>query len=93
MSGTAVISKSLPIFKPPTKLIFGSLLFTKIKVSEGEKIKTGKVLGIQGTTGRSTGEHLHYEVRYKNVPLNPKKFLEAGDTLINNENEIKYVDI
>jgi len=66
---------------------------SKIKVSEGEKVKIGKVIGIQGTTGRSTGAHLHYEVRYKNVPLNPKKFLEAGDTLINNENEIKYVDI
>ena len=66
---------------------------SKIKVSEGEKVKTGKVIGIQGTTGRSTGAHLHYEVRYKNVPLNPRKFLEAGDTLFNNENEIKYVDI
>ena len=66
---------------------------SKIKVTEGEKIITGKVIGIQGSTGRSTGAHLHYEVRYKNVPLNPKKFLEAGDTLINNENEIKYVDI
>jgi len=66
---------------------------SKIKVSEGERIKEGKVLGLQGTTGRSTGEHLHYEVRYRNVPLNPKKFLEAGELLINNDNGIKHVDI
>ncbi len=66
---------------------------SKIKVSEGEKIKRGKVIGLQGSTGRSTGEHLHYEVRYRNVPLNPKKFLEAGDLLINNDNTIKHVDI
>jgi murein DD-endopeptidase MepM/ murein hydrolase activator NlpD len=66
---------------------------SKIKVSEGERIKEGKVLGLQGSTGRSTGEHLHYEVRYRNVPLNPKKFLEAGELLINNDNGIKHVDI
>ena len=66
---------------------------SKIKVSEGEKIKTGRVLGLQGSTGRSTGSHLHYEVRYRNVPLNPKRFLEAGEILINNENDIKHVDI
>ena len=66
---------------------------SKIKVSEGEKIKMGRVLGLQGSTGRSTGSHLHYEVRYRNVPLNPKRFLEAGEILINNENDIKHVDI
>jgi murein DD-endopeptidase MepM/ murein hydrolase activator NlpD len=66
---------------------------SKIKVSEGERIKEGKVVGLQGSTGRSTGEHLHYEVRYRNVPLNPKKFLEAGELLINNDNGIKHVDI
>ena len=66
---------------------------SKIKVSEGERIKEGKLIGLQGSTGRSTGEHLHYEVRYRNVPLNPKKFLEAGELLINNDNAIKHVDI
>jgi len=66
---------------------------SKIKVAEGERIKEGKTIGLQGSTGRSTGEHLHYEVRYRNVPLNPKRFLEAGELLINNENTIKHVDI
>jgi murein DD-endopeptidase MepM/ murein hydrolase activator NlpD len=66
---------------------------SKIKVVEGERIKEGKVIGLQGSTGRSTGNHLHYEVRYRNVPLNPKRFLEAGELLINNDNGIKHVDI
>jgi murein DD-endopeptidase MepM/ murein hydrolase activator NlpD len=65
---------------------------SKIKVSEGQRVKTGQVIGHQGNTGRSTGQHLHYEVRYKNVPLNPKKFIEAGKVLINNESP-KYLDI
>lgn len=66
---------------------------SKIKVAEGERIKQGKIIGLQGSTGRSTGDHLHYEVRYRNVPLNPKKFLEAGEILITNDNAIKHVNI
>lgn len=65
---------------------------SKIKVTEGQRVKTGQVIAIQGSTGRSTGQHLHYEVRYRNVPLNPKKFIEAGKALISNESP-KYLDI
>lgn len=52
-----------------------------IKVKPGQIVKKGDVIALQGSTGRSTGPHLHYEVRYKNTPLNPKNFLEAGDNL------------
>lgn len=65
----------------------------EIKVSEGQKLKTGDVIGNQGNTGRSTGSHLHYEVRYRNIPLDPKKFIEAGNYLIPNNTIPKYVDI
>ncbi len=51
---------------------------SQILVKPGQHIKKGQVIGIQGSTGRSTGEHLHYEVRYKDQPLNPIKFVEAG---------------
>jgi len=52
-----------------------------IKVKPGQIVKKGDVIALQGNTGRSTGPHLHYEVRYKNTPLDPKNFLEAGDNL------------
>lgn len=48
---------------------------SKIMVSEGDKIKVGDVIGLAGSTGRSTGPHLHYEVRVEGRPKNPKNFL------------------
>lgn len=51
----------------------------KILVAEGQTIEKGQTIGIQGNTGRSTGSHLHYEVRFNSAAMNPKKFIEAGD--------------
>lgn len=51
-------------------------------VEAGERVAAGQVLGIQGTTGRSTGVHLHFEVRENGVQIDPCAFLgipnEAG---------------
>lgn len=55
---------------------------SRILVKPGQKVKKGQVVGIQGSTGRSTGAHLHYEVRFNNRPLNPKNFLKAGDAYV-----------
>ena len=63
-----------------------------VKVKEGQIVNKGDIIALQGNTGRSTGSHLHYEVRYKNIPLNPKKFLEAGEALLNNDKTPKYVN-
>lgn len=52
---------------------------SKILVRSGTKVKRGDVIGLQGSTGRSTGAHLHYEVRYNNIPRNPRNFIKAGD--------------
>lgn len=51
---------------------------SKIMVRRGQRVSRGDVIGLQGNTGRSTGAHLHYEVRYKGRALDPLLFLEAG---------------
>lgn len=51
---------------------------SRISVRVGDAIKKGQQIGVQGTTGRSTGLHLHYEVRYNDKPLNPTQFIKAG---------------
>jgi murein DD-endopeptidase MepM/ murein hydrolase activator NlpD len=51
----------------------------RINVEEGQEVRKGDVIGIQGSTGRSTGPHLHYEVRYNGARLNPAQFLKAGE--------------
>jgi murein DD-endopeptidase MepM/ murein hydrolase activator NlpD len=38
-------------------------------------VTRGQVIGYVGTSGRSTGPHLHYEVRIRNTPVNPHKYL------------------
>jgi len=51
---------------------------SRINVAEGEQISTGTVIGFVGSTGRSTGPHLHYETRLGEKPLNPERFFKAG---------------
>lgn len=48
---------------------------SEINVSMGQKIKAGDVIGKLGNTGRSTGPHLHYEVRLNGTALDPENFL------------------
>ena len=46
----------------------------KRNVNKGEKIERGQFIGTVGNTGRSTGSHLHYEIKYKNKRLDPSDF-------------------
>ncbi len=49
---------------------------SKIMVSRGDWIRPGTVVGLGGSSGRSTGPHLHYEIRYKGSPFNPINFVK-----------------
>jgi murein DD-endopeptidase MepM/ murein hydrolase activator NlpD len=54
---------------------------SKIDVSVGDKIRIGQVVGRIGSTGRSTGPHVHYETRIDGEAVDPQKFLNAGAKL------------
>lgn len=56
---------------------------SKIRISEGGHVLAGDLIGNIGSTGRSTGPHLHYEVRRHDKPTNPAAFLRAGEKLSN----------
>ena len=51
---------------------------SEINVKVGDVIKIGQVIGAVGSTGRSTGPHLHYETRIDGEAVDPQKFLRAG---------------
>ncbi len=51
-----------------------NMLFLKV----GESVKRGQAIAFSGNTGRSTGPHVHFEVRFQNIAMNPEDFLELG---------------
>lgn len=48
---------------------------SKLNVEVGDVISRGQLIGFVGSTGRSTGPHLHYELRLNDHPINPRRFL------------------
>ncbi len=54
---------------------------SEIDVKVGQQVKLGQSLGKVGTTGRSTGPHLHYETRIDGEAVDPQRFLSAGSKL------------
>jgi murein DD-endopeptidase MepM/ murein hydrolase activator NlpD len=50
---------------------------SKILVIKGESLTKGQMIAKMGSTGRSTDNHLHYEVHFRKKPVNPIKFLSS----------------
>jgi murein DD-endopeptidase MepM/ murein hydrolase activator NlpD len=85
--GVVVTQEYHPAYGNMVEIDHGNDLITRyahasrVMVKKGDLIKRGQKIAEVGTTGRSTGPHLHFEVLVQGVPQDPQKFLTAGAKL------------
>jgi murein DD-endopeptidase MepM/ murein hydrolase activator NlpD len=81
--GIVVEAESTPDYGNIIKIDHGSGIETRyahtsrMMVKEGDRVEKGQLIGEVGNTGRSTGAHLHFEVRLNGVALDPRKYLQT----------------
>ena len=57
-----------------TESLYGHLEEQKVQI--GDRVKSGEIIAKSGSTGNSTGPHLHFEIRVDKVPVNPEDYLK-----------------
>ena len=83
-SGKVVFAEVHPAYGKMIEIDHGNGLVSRyahcsaLLVSEGDFVIRGQLIARVGTTGRSNGPHLHFEVRLNGVPQNPARFLQAS---------------
>ncbi len=59
----------------------------------GQQVRRGDLIGLMGSTGRSTGSHLHYEVRIDGRAVNPTPFMQSGNVLLALQNRSETANV
>jgi murein DD-endopeptidase MepM/ murein hydrolase activator NlpD len=83
--GIVTVAEQTPDYGKIVKIDHGSGLETRyahaslLLVKPGERVEKGQIVAQVGSTGRSTGPHLHYEIRLNGNPLDPRKYLKASN--------------
>ncbi|MBA4212942.1 MAG: peptidase M23 [Polaromonas sp.] len=85
--GVVVVQEYHPAYGNMVEVDHGNELITRyahasrVLVNKGDIVKRGQKIAEVGSTGRSTGPHLHFEVWVSGVPQDPQRFLAAGDSM------------
>ena len=69
---------NLVILKHGDKLTSSYAHLASVAVTRGQKVLAGQEIGIQGRTGKATSDHLHFEIRAQNKPINPLEFIKPA---------------